>query len=116
MSNTACLETECSSLLITNKYKPMETNYIGVTILRSNWSRCRLTIYSEWTDGVEYFTIHDTGMSLVIRKCGLDIPKGALKCSGHQFDIVSDIPVGRHYFIIPEGDDREIVIDYLKNK
>lgn len=66
----------------------------------------------EWFD-CEYYTVRDTDFELIIKKCGLDVPKHAVKLSVNwSMTTVSDIACGKYFINTEESTDEELIIPY----
>ena len=67
---------------------------------------------SKWFD-CEYYIIEDNSIDcLLIRKCGLDIPKNAQKAKRGHFHFESELPIGHFEFDREESTEDELVIYY----
>ena len=86
---------------------------------RKNFEERERRIYShlDFFKGCEYFHFRDDGMRLTISRCGLDIPKNAMRgCRVDDtitFTFSSTIPLGKYLINEEESDEDRIVIDYL---
>lgn len=90
----------------------------GISCVMGRTSRYR-NIYStsNWFADCEYYTITEKSDCLIIRKCGLEFGKNAVKVhrkkrGGFDFQIVSELPIGKFEFDKDESNEDMVKIYY----
>lgn len=69
---------------------------------------------SKWFNESDHFDIQDQGSGLlIIKKCYLEIPKSAQKCTkGGSFSFLSELPLGTFDIDEEESTEDELIIYY----
>ena len=81
----------------------------------SNGRRKNIYCKSNWFSDAEYFQFINEDGSLIIKKCYLEIPKGAVKMSKNGYlQLNIDIPLGTFDIDFEDSNEDEIVV-YYKN-